>query len=332
MIQKQALVDRGTHWILLPLSMVVLAISQQANAQFPALEWVRASEADNLQVAVGLNVAVDAAGNTYTTGNFRFTVDFDPGPGTFNLTSAGEGDVFVMKLDANGNFVWARAFGGANRDQGLGIDVDNAGNVYVTGFFHDTVDFDPGPGTFELTSAGGSDVFVAKLDTDGEFVWATRTGNSNSSTFAFRDVGRVSVGSSGSVYIIGSFLGTVDFDPGPGFFELSSGTGLAIYLQKLDAAGNFEWAGHMGDRGINIGRGLALDAQDNIYTTGSFRGPIDFDPGPGVVIAEWFGSEDIFVQKLSSSGVHEWVRTFGGVRRTFIRVERSRWTPRAMWS
>ncbi|MCH8890811.1 MAG: hypothetical protein IH827_07025, partial [Myxococcales bacterium] len=97
-------------------------------------------------------MAVDAAGNVYTTGFFLGTADFDPGPGTFNLTSAGSVDVFVQKLDTAGNPVWAVGMGGTGTDQGLGVAVDGAGNVYTSGFFQGTADFDPGPGTFNLTS------------------------------------------------------------------------------------------------------------------------------------------------------------------------------------
>jgi hypothetical protein len=111
----------------------------------------------------GQGIAVDAAGKVYTTGYFRGTADFDPGPATFNLTSAGGFDIFVSKLDNAGNLVWAKQMGGPGHDQGWGIAVDGAGNVYTTGWFAGTADFDPGPGTFNLSRAGGPDIFVSKL-------------------------------------------------------------------------------------------------------------------------------------------------------------------------
>jgi Ca2+-binding RTX toxin-like protein len=118
---------------------------------------------------------VDGSGNVYTTGHFSGTADFDPGAGTFDLTSAGGDDVFVSKLDADGNFVWADQLGGTSDDVGRGVAVDGSGNVYTTGYFSATADFDPGAGTFDLTSAGGYDVFVSKLeaappDSDGDGV------------------------------------------------------------------------------------------------------------------------------------------------------------------
>lgn len=124
----------------------------------------------------GHSVAVDSSGNVYTTGFFSATADFDPGPGTFNLTSAGGTDVFISKLNNAGNFVWARQLGGTSVDQGLSITVDNSGNVYTTGFFSVTADFDPGPGAFTFTSGGLRDIFISKLDSTGNFVWARQFG------------------------------------------------------------------------------------------------------------------------------------------------------------
>jgi hypothetical protein len=115
---------------------------------------------------LALGIAVDSSGNVYTTGRFHGTVDFDPGAGTKNLTSAGSDDIFVSKLDSVGNFVWAISMGGSNSDQGRGISVDSSGNVYTTGAFQGTSDFDPGAGTANLTSAGDFDAWRSK--------WAVR--------------------------------------------------------------------------------------------------------------------------------------------------------------
>src|SRR5439155_1381360 len=108
----------------------------------------------------GYGVAVDGTGNVYTIGDFAGTVDFNPGPGSAPLTATGDVDVFVSKLDAGGNFVWARALDGWH---GAGVAVDGTGHVYLTGSFRDTLSFAPPSGSVTLTSAGQTDVFVAKL-------------------------------------------------------------------------------------------------------------------------------------------------------------------------
>ena len=128
----------------------------------------------------GYSMAVDSSGNMYTTGGFKGTGDFDPGAGTTNLTSTGSYDVFVSKLDSSGDLVWAKNFGGSggiSTDLALSVAVDSSGNVYTTGYFEGTFDFDPDEDeTAELTSVGARDVFVSKLDSSGNYVWAKSFG------------------------------------------------------------------------------------------------------------------------------------------------------------
>ena len=112
-------------------------------------------------------LAVDSADNVYTTGEFRGAMDFEPGAGTYNLTSGGSADIFVSKLDSSGYFVWAKSMGGTGSDRGYGIAVDSAANVHTTGYFWETIDFDLGTGTYNLTSAGSADIFVSKLERGG---------------------------------------------------------------------------------------------------------------------------------------------------------------------
>jgi hypothetical protein len=142
----------------------------------------------------GQAVATDAAGNVYVTGHFSGKADFDPGPGTWNLTSAGKDDIFTAKYSAAGALLWARAFGGPDYDYGNGLTVASDGSVYTTGYFKGTADFDPGPGTYNLTSAGLTDVFVSKLDSAGNFVWAQRLGGTDTDI-----VSSLAVASDGSV-------------------------------------------------------------------------------------------------------------------------------------
>lgn len=104
------------------------------------------------------------SGNVYVTGVFQGTVDFDTGPSTYNLTSAGDKDVFVAKYSATGTLVWAISLGGTGTDTGNGIAVSSSGNVYVVGGFSNTATFGSGSATVSLTSAGSTDAFVAKLD------------------------------------------------------------------------------------------------------------------------------------------------------------------------
>jgi len=253
-------------------------------------------------------ITLDASGNIYTTGEFNGTVDFDPGAGISNLTAASGADIFISKLDALGNYVWAKSFYGPNIDDGLSLAVDASGNVYSTGYFWGgSVDFDPGAGTYYMNSAGGTDIFISKLDASGTFVWAKQLGSSSN------DYGvSIALDASGNVYTTGNFIGTVDFDPGVGTFNLASAGSTDIFISKLDASGNFVWAKSMGGTGGDGGSSLVLDASGNIYTTGSFSGTADFDPSAVAYNLTSAGSSDVFISKLDASGNFVWAKAMGG--------------------
>src|SRR6185295_9735200 len=257
---------------LLTLFLVVAGLRNHVNSQ--NLNWaIQMGGADN---DIGKSVVVDGAGNVYTTGSFDGTADFDPGPGTYNLTTAGVGDIFISKLDASGNFLWAKQIGGTTYDYGYSIAVDSVGNVYTTGYFDDTADFDPGPGTYNLTTAGSADIFVSKLDNSGNFIWAKQMG-ATQADFGYA----ITVDVNGYVYTTGEFNGTVNFDPGPGIFNLIS-TYPEIFISKLDASGDFVWAKQLGGTGEDKGYSIAVDESGNVYSTGYFKDTADFDPGTGI--------------------------------------------------
>jgi len=175
---------------------------------------------------------LDDEDNVYFHGNLGHTYDFDPGPGTFNLTSKAK-DPFVWKLDRNGNFGWAVVVGGSTNDYACSIALDKSANVYCTGVFTGTADFDPGPGTFKLTSAGSNDIYVLKLDNGGNFNWAVRMGGSE-----YDYPQDIAVDGLGNPYVTGQFRGTVDFDPGEGIINKTSVGRTDIFLVKLRGVTN----------------------------------------------------------------------------------------------
>lgn len=261
---------------------------------------------------IGNSLAVDASGNIYITGNFNGTADFDPGPGIENLTSAGNSDVFVCKLDASGNFVWVKQLGGALNDFAFSIAVDVSGNIYTTGRFEGTADFDPGSGIANFTSAGSSDIFISKLDASGNFLWAKQLGGT------LEDMGNFLVlDKKGNVYTTGYFQGTVDFDPGTGTATLISSGSVDVFISKLDASGNFVWAKQLGGTLIDYGFSIAADTSGNLYITGAFQGTADFDPGPGTENLTSRGGFDIFISKLDALGNFVWVKQLGGAQDDF---------------
>ncbi|SVD66819.1 uncharacterized protein METZ01_LOCUS419673, partial [marine metagenome] len=142
------------------------------------------------------SLAVDAAGNMYLAGSFNGACDFDPGPGTALLTATGDFDVYLVKLDSSGNYVWATRFGNENTTIALSVAVDAAGNVVVAGYFTGSIDFDPADGVMDLVPTSGTGGgFVAKFDSSGNHLWAHQMGT----TWAHS----VTVDGSGNVITVG---------------------------------------------------------------------------------------------------------------------------------
>lgn len=258
-----------------------------------------------------LSIALDASGNVYTTGYFRGTADFNPDPAvSYNLTASGYYDIYVSKLDASGNFVWAYRFGGTTvGDEGHGITTDAGGNIYVTGLFSGTVDFNPDPAVTTNLVSSGIDVFVLKLDGAGNYIWARRMGGAST------DEGNaITVDASGNVYTSGYFnSATADFNPDPAVTNnITSAGNFDIFVSKLDASGNYVWAKGMGGIESDEGSSIAVDASGNVYTAGSFRGTADFNPDPAVATNFTATSNDLFISKLDASGNYVWAKAIGG--------------------
>jgi hypothetical protein len=245
----------------------------------------------------GSRIVVDSSGNVYTTGAFSGTADFDPGVGTFNLTSAGDFDVFISKLDSSGNFVWVKSMGGSRSDQGNGIAIGSSGDIYMTGIFEGTSDFDPSTSVSNLTSAGNSDIFVSKLDSNGNLVWAKRMGG----VFATTHSSHMTLDANDNIYTTGEFSSDdVDFDPGVGIADLPGAGSYDVFISKLDRNGNFVWATTMGGTNYDSGSCIFVDSSGNVYTTGYFSSTADFDPGTSISNLTSSGFEDIFVSKLEN--------------------------------
>jgi hypothetical protein len=238
----------------------------------------------------GRGIAVDAAGDVYVTGYFVGSLDFGGGA----LTSAGSRDMFILKLSSAGNHVMSKRFGGLLEEEGAAIAVDSGSNIAVTGTFKSTLDFGGGA----LTSAGGDDIFVARLDAAGNHVFSKSYGDPGN-----QDPRDVAVDASGNVLMIGFFNGTIDLGVGP-----MTSSNNDIVIAKLSPAGSLIFGKSFGAFGSDIGHSVAADGAGNIYAAGYVQGAVDFGGGP----LPTAGANDAFLVKLDSAGGHLWSKSFTG--------------------
>lgn len=300
---------------LLKSYLVIIVILGFSDVNAQVLEWAKSAGGSGFDQ--GRDITVDKWGNVYTIGEFENTVDFDPGPGTHNLTSNGSSNVFILKMDASGNFLWVKSFGDNSPSLGWCITTDDSGYVYAGGKFRGTVDFDPGPGIDIHTSVAMNgnygDAYVLKLDPTGNFIWVITFGADSPD-----DVYSLEIDDSGNVYAGGKFGETVDFDPGLGTHFVSViSTVWDSFLLKLDANGNFIWVKTFGTPIFSTSSNQAIqsiksDGIGNVYLTGVFHHNVDFDPGPGIFNLTAIGLSDVFVLKLDTNGSFVWAKSFGG--------------------
>lgn len=277
-------------------------IAQSAFAQDISFDWA------NKYGGFIAQICVDDDHNTFVVGNFTTTIDLDPGIAEQLVTPAGESDFYISKFDSSGNLLWAHSFAGTTDDRGSGIQCDNQGNVVISGFFTSNIDFDPGSGIYPLSSQGEFDVFILKLTTDGEFLWAKSFGGAGRQTN-----NSLIIDGESNLVLFGDFWNTPDFDPGSSVYNITSFSNALsdCYIVKLDSTANFIWAKSLS--GISAERitGLVSDAANNILVAGSFQLSVDFDPGPSTnILTTSNNMSDAFILKLSVEGNSIWVKIF----------------------
>jgi len=347
--------------IIRPLLVLILLILF-GNAKAQTLQW--AHSFGSIDLDVGYTILTDADGNVYVSAYFSDTVDLDPGAGLLEFGSAGIFDISIQKFDPDGNLIWAKVFGSAGADVPGVMKFDSFGNIYLSGWFNDSLDFDPGAGTFSLIPFGDYDAFLLKMDSDGNFLWAEKFGGAGQEIgqdVEFDPAGNVVLGGSfegivdfdpgagvtlldsaiahggfavkldsdgnfisatsfdvdvidsdGNMYSANYFTGTFDFDPGAGTAMLTSAGSRDIYIIKLDPAGNFRWVKQIGDVGADEARVLDIDPAGDLILTSMYEGTVDYDPNSGVDLKTSAGMKDLVIQKLDTAGNSLWAKSFGG--------------------
>lgn len=237
-------------------------------------------------------VRVDGNSTVYIAGQFMNTVDFDFGTSTTTATSAGVEDAFLLKMNSDGVFQWVKNFGGTGLDVGRGIDVDLSGNVYTIGYFNGTADFDPNAGLNSMTSAGTEDVFIAKLTSNGSFLWSKSIG-ATGSDYALG----IECDANENTFLTGRYFATVDFDPNAGTASQTSNGDADAYVLWLDPNGQFLDVEVFGGAGAELGFSISLNSANELYLTGAYEQTVNFDPSGSGVSFSSNGTSDCFVTK-----------------------------------
>ncbi|MBA2610375.1 MAG: T9SS type A sorting domain-containing protein [Bacteroidetes bacterium] len=195
--------------------------------------WANAICYTSIAGFTGLNS--DASGNLLVSGFFSSSNDFDPSAAvaTLSPTTNAFSDVFIAKYDGSGNYLWAKNVGGTSYDQCNSQVVDNLGNLYITGTFSSTADFDPSTATSNLVSAGQKDIFMAKYDAAGNYLWAKSIGSAN-----YEACGMITKDNAGNIYLTGVYTTSLDCDPSAAVATLTCSSS-SIFIAKYDFNGNY---------------------------------------------------------------------------------------------
>lgn len=286
------------------LISLFIVLSSTSFAQIPTFAWVKQLTYPGFGSVTGIsNVTTDAAGNAYIIGTFQGTVDINPGTATLNITASGSSDIFIEKLSSSGAFLWVKTIGGTGLDSPGYIQLDSLGNIFITGSFQNTVDFNPGTSTANLTSAGSGDIFLLKLDNSGNYIFAKRFGGTGT------DIGTILKSDmNGNIYLCGTFYSpTISFSG----HTISFLGNYDSFLVKLDPLGTATWAVAYYAQTND----MVLDDSTNIYLTGDYYGQnVDMDPGVGTYYMSVTGGisdNDFFLLKLTTNGDFVWVKNNG---------------------
>lgn len=251
-------------------------------------------------------IRTDAAGNVYMAGNFTGTVDVDPGTPVVNVTSGGNTDGVILKLDPNGNYLNSFILRGQAFDSFTDIEVDGSGNIFGTGYFYANTDFDPGAGTSLEAGSPENNAFVLKWNSTGGLVWYKIFATAGSD----QDGLSIDLDSDGNVVVGGSFEGTIDLDPGTGT-DVHTTFDEEAFAVKLDPNGNYIW-GKTIQTYTSAGYGFTAVHGTDVYLFGGFSSPVDMDPGAGVFNLTTAGQSDSFIMKMNKDGNFQWALQMGG--------------------
>jgi hypothetical protein len=248
-------------------------------------------------------ITVDNTGNFYIGGIFEGTLDMDPGDGTYMISSDYEGneDAFLAKYNSSGEIQWAFSLGDTSLMAVVWTLRCFGDKIYAAGSFYGTVDFDPSEETYELTSYSELDEsgFLAVYNDDGTFYKAMgMIGTADESGCQLNDMGK---DADGNIYLLGSFYGTLDFDPSNGIQNITSSGDYDMFLSKYSADGSYIWSIHTDGNEQEQGYFLQVVGNNHVIAFGYYDGTCDFDPSDGTAYLYNKGGHDVYMAWYSAT-------------------------------
>lgn len=258
--------------------------------------WLWAIQAGGIDGDIGRAITSDDVGNCYITGRYNELATFGP----YTLTSTTNSTLFIVKIDSDGNWLWATQANGINNNDGRAIEIDDFGNVFVTGYYSGNIFF----GDYSLScNEYYSEIYVAKLNAEGQWMWATQAGG-NGNDYPQG----ISIDDNFNCYVTGKFSDIAFF--GDIALNCGSGVGYNLFVAKLDADGNWLWASQTDAQYNNEAMEIAIDNEGNNYITGNFFGTTSF--GNFTITYSGGYYDDIFVAKIDADGSWLWATKAGG--------------------
>jgi hypothetical protein len=233
-------------------------------------------------------IASDSRGNLYTAGTFRGTVSFGASGEETRLRSAGDADGFLHKRDAEGQLIWVRQLGGKFDNAALDVAVDERGDIIVVGYFTGSATMFSASKT--VTTSGHSDGYLAKLDGDGEVIWARVLGSASDAR-----IDAVDIDLNGNVFVTGAFKVPSDDQ------RIDSASDYDGFVEKRSAEGELTWSRVMDGESDDFGRDVTTDDAGNVYTISECKGILAQDSH-----VESGGLCDVYVQKRDDAGNLIW--------------------------
>jgi hypothetical protein len=279
---------------ILNIKVIYLVVSLNAMNYISAqtVEWAKNYSAADIAPHA---VAADPSGDVITIGEFW-------GSASFGLTSTGgtNSDIFITRSDASGYPIWAKKFGGSLADVSRALFIDANGSIYLAGSIYGTVVFD----SFTLTASNNEDNFICKMNSMGNVIWIKQF--ASNSLF---QINKITSDASGNVYATGNFSNTAVLDS----YSITSGGARDVFLVKLNSSGNCQFLTSIGNSGSDEGYDITVDANGNIYNTGTFQGTVAFN----TYTLTSLGGQDGFAAKLNPTGSVLWVKQIAGSNTEF---------------